>query len=312
MALEPLASAVEKILQSEDYVIEHQKGYLLARKGETSIAICIPPPTEDLLQALADFETAKLDDFQYKVLVSKSAPDEETVHIAEAKGIVIWTKENIEEERGVAILRKYIKDPPSSLVKRITENEVKPVGFDLGLAPRGAEINANVKELYLPVNIDLRHVRELADKNINGFSFNLELVPYYVFSSKYKSIKTHLAVNGIDRTVEEWEEPLIFKNESSEHHTKLEPQIDPDDAREQAMKKSLHRFSKRVETMEKKGHMTIVQKEDLLPLESDVCLENLGLVYRPLWCVEGVHGVMVLDAFTRKIIEMDYYRDAVA
>ena len=38
-------------------------------------------------------------------------------------------------------------------------------------------------------------------------------------------------------------------------------------------------------------------------------LEKRGLVMVPVWCVEGSHGVMILDATTGKIISEDYYQE---
>jgi hypothetical protein len=30
--------------------------------------------------------------------------------------------------------------------------------------------------------------------------------------------------------------------------------------------------------------------------------------YIPIWCVEGIHGIMIVNAGTGKIVSEDYYR----
>jgi len=40
-----------------------------------------------------------------------------------------------------------------------------------------------------------------------------------------------------------------------------------------------------------------------------VLLRRKGLVYLPIWTVEGSNGVMLVNAVTGKIIKEDFYRE---
>ena len=51
-----------------------------------------------------------------------------------------------------------------------------------------------------------------------------------------------------------------------------------------------------------------MERKVLSPRSEDIVLRGVGLYYLPIWCVEGVHGVMIINAGTGKIISEDYYR----
>ena len=121
MALESLDNAVKNILRTEEFYVQVTDAGLEASKGSMYILISIPEHLDHLLESIINLSDADTEPGTHLVVVAPDTPDEETLHIAKAKGVVIWTQEDIEEERGISILRKFIKDPPSSLVKRIIE-----------------------------------------------------------------------------------------------------------------------------------------------------------------------------------------------
>jgi hypothetical protein len=55
-------------------------------------------------------------------------------------------------------------------------------------------------------------------------------------------------------------------------------------------------------------HVTVKERKKVAPAREEIQLTPLGLYYLPVWCVEGVHGVMLINAGTGKIVSEDYYR----
>jgi hypothetical protein len=67
-------------------------------------------------------------------------------------------------------------------------------------------------------------------------------------------------------------------------------------------------YSYEREIIRDSGQVTVVEKKKVSPRTEDVNLEGQGIFYIPIWCVEGIHGVMIVNAGTGKIISEDYYR----
>ena len=153
MALEPIGKAISKILSSEGFKVDEGDSRVVAKKGDLEIRILIPLKDADILEVITNLSEEKVGQ-EHLVVVTQEEPDEETTHIARTRGVVVWTSEDIEEERGISILRKFIKDPPSGLLKRIMEGEASPVSIDLGLTPKGAYVEGIVSEKFLPAHID--------------------------------------------------------------------------------------------------------------------------------------------------------------
>jgi hypothetical protein len=53
----------------------------------------------------------------------------------------------------------------------------------------------------------------------------------------------------------------------------------------------------------------MTEKKLVSPKSDSIELEDMGIFYLPIWCIEGVKGVMILNASTGKIISEDYYRE---
>jgi hypothetical protein len=55
------------------------------------------------------------------------------------------------------------------------------------------------------------------------------------------------------------------------------------------------------------GPAVITERKLVAPKRDEIVLEDLGLYYLPIWCVEGVRGVMVIDAGTGRTVSEDLY-----
>ena len=45
------------------------------------------------------------------------------------------------------------------------------------------------------------------------------------------------------------------------------------------------------------------------PKEDAIEINRRGLIYLPVWCVEGSNGVMIINATTGKVVKEDTYRE---
>ncbi|MFP4546419.1 MAG: hypothetical protein ACLFPN_06180, partial [Methanomassiliicoccales archaeon] len=90
---------------------------------------------------------------------------------------------------------------------------------------------------------------------------------------------------------------------------RMEPMIDSEEAsrlvREEVVR--VHTYER--ELIREEGHATVMERKTLSPSSEEVSLRPEGIFYLPIWCVEGVHGVMIINAGTGKIISEDYYRE---
>jgi hypothetical protein len=146
----------------------------------------------------------------------------------------------------------------------------------------------------------------------------LELVPHYVFNYKAPlyiddnklGVETGLlAVNALTHKVDAWPADLdiVFSLELT--HKRLEPLIDTDEARSLVKQEVMKRHTFERDIVKEENHVTMTEKKLVSPKIDAIELEDMGIFYLPIWCVEGVKGVMILNASTGKIISEDYYRE---
>lgn len=177
--------------------------------------------------------------------------------------------------------------------------------------------DAAVGERIIRPIINLEDVKEISRQTVAGFRHRLELVPHFVYSftcpmymdaNRVSVEKGLVAVNGLTHKVESWSErnDVVFSLDII--HKRLEPTISIEDAKKVALKEIMrvHTFEK--EQIHEENHVTLTEKKKVSPREEEISLEDRGIFYLPIWCVEGVHGVMIIDAGTGKVVSEDYYR----
>jgi uncharacterized protein (TIGR02186 family) len=84
--------------------------------------------------------------------------------------------------------------------------------------------------------------------------------------------------------------------------------IATEDARRVAKRELVRVNAYNKELIREENHVTITEKRKVAPREEVIQLEDRGIFYIPIWCVEGVHGIMIINAGTGKIVSEDYYR----
>jgi hypothetical protein len=192
----------------------------------------------------------------------------------------------------------------------VTNTESLPVYVE-GL---GSETAPRVVKMRLTLD----DVKEISNKTVMGFKHDLELVPHYLFEyicifegkeSEERKNRGLIAVNAFTGKYSAWDSEPEFTDEISGGHVQLEPKIDEPAAKSVAMQGIIETNREYDEVIVERDHATIIEKAVFAPKEENIVLEKRGLVMVPVWCVEGSHGVMILDGTTGKIISEDYYQE---
>ncbi len=193
--------------------------------------------------------------------------------------------------------------------------EAEPI--KVRIEPKEAE---EVKEVIMKPNVTMSEVGEISKKIVQGFRFDLELIPYYVFDYTCELVvegKTTpqinqgtLAVNGLTNNVETWDFDFETVMDVETTHTKLEPRFDEDKAFDTAKESAITMNTREIQTVDDRGAVTIYEKKKVRPKEGAIDISKRGLIYLPVWCVEGSNGVMIINATTGKVIKEDIYRES--
>jgi len=160
-----------------------------------------------------------------------------------------------------------------------------------------------------------KDVMELSKKTVEGFRYILELVPHYLFrfscelNLEDEQIKKSglISVNALTKKCEIWNRDFETISMLEHAHKKLEPKLGEKEALALAKRCALEKSTTVVERVKEKEHTVVMEDKRIGPKDDELTVEGEGLLYLPIWCVEGTNGVMIVDAAAGKIIEEDYY-----
>ncbi|UCC93353.1 MAG: restriction endonuclease [Thermoplasmata archaeon] len=117
-----------------------------------------------------------------------------------------------------------------------------------------------------------------------------------------------LAVNALTGQAQEWNLTHTYAPDAPTDPDAdvLGPTIDAMAAYEQANRavKDLH--TRVVERVEERGTVTVFVKRHVKPRDGAIDIVPRGLVYMPVWCIEGESGVAVVNASTGRIVKEEY------
>lgn len=306
-----LKGFVIDILRSRDFQVTEQGRYLLAKKGEIEVAVCpIGTGEEPILPAFLDDHRS----FKGKKLVASVVPLPEIPPDKIDPNLIIWDREALEHEIGRTHLEWMVGDRDHGLVDELTADDYPRIMTAADLTKlEGAEVG----ERIIRPTIDPQDVKEIGMRTVGGFRQKLELVPYFVFDYAcpiYLGIELlgeergKLGVNALTKRVERWDDRLEVVYALEQGHRKAEPTFGEDLAEDMARKEAVRLHTAEREVVRETGNATLTERKRVVPRTEDVRLEGKGLFYLPVWCVEGIHGVMVINAGTGKVISEDYYR----
>lgn len=309
--LTSLRDAISEILLSRDFEIVEKDGYLMGRKKDVEAVFCLLPR---FVEEEYDLFVERFRDFQGRKIVCTldSVPD--TVEESLAPEVFIWDREAIEHEIGRTMVEGMLGERDHGLVDELSADDYPKMVSPEEL--EDVELPELGERIVKPV-IDMMDVREISRQTVGGFRHRLELVPYYVFDyacalyldeDRVSTENGTLAINALTRKVESWPGSLEVVYAIESNHRRLEPMIDLEEAKAILHREVIQRHTYEKELIRDEGSVTVIEKKVLSPKDEDVLLDPLGIYYLPIWCVEGVHGVMIINAGTGKVISEDYYR----
>ena len=306
-----LKSIVAEILSSRDFQVTEREGFLLAKKGEVEVILClIGAGEESVLPAFLDrFKT-----FTGKKVIVSLVPLPEVTPEQLDPGLIIWDRDAVVQEIGRIRIEHLVGDHDHGLVDEL-------LATDYPRMVSAEELShlqeAEVGEKIVRPTIDVHDVKEIGMRTVGGFRHRLELVPYYVYDYSCKIVldgsevaveRGRLSVNALTKKVEEWnvKADVVFALEQG--HRRLDSVVEPEDAEGLIRTEVLRRHTSEREIVSDEGSVTVTERRKVAPRPEHIELVSQGIYYLPIWCVEGVHGVLIINAGTGKIVSEDYYK----
>jgi hypothetical protein len=333
--LADLIDILKKILRSYDFeIVEEFPNHMIAEKEGSKVACAILPPIEDI--SFSDLLAIKKElppELDKVIIVSTMEIAKELVDASSQENILLWDKKKLEEEIGRAVLSNmegdFLEEGAKEILADINEvPQPKEEPEEVIMPPTMDQIKVKIEsieaekegDVIIKPQVTMRDVSEISKRIVQGFRFDLELVPYYVFDYSCELIiegtatptvsSGILAVNGLTNHAETWEFQFETVSDLETTHTKLEPKFDEKKAFGTAKESAVALNTREIQTVDDRGSVTIYEKKKVRPKEGAIDIKQRGLFYLPVWCVEGSNGVMIINATTGKVLKEDIYRES--
>ncbi|UCE80605.1 MAG: hypothetical protein JSV94_05480 [Methanobacteriota archaeon] len=294
-----------QILESRQFEVEERDGYLYGQREDVSLVV----------MAASDMIGDDIDDFirnvrgfsGRKVVASLSKIDDRIHKHLQELGIHYWGREEVEHEIGTLHLRSVSDLDADSLLDEVISDE-KPLALaeppDLAV-PIIVESAEKITEQIVKPTISIDDVKYIARHEVQGYRYDLELTPHflfhYVLNIDDKQQRAGIvAVNAMTEHVETWRWGFELVESIDAPASKREPTIEEDKALELAREVVSREYRSYVETVRDYGHAEVIERVG--PREDAVVIESKGLVYLPVWCVEGKGGALLINSASGKII----------
>jgi hypothetical protein len=292
-----------QILESKDFKVEERDGYLFGVRADISIVIMA---ASDMIQEDVDDFVRNVRDFPgRKIVASLAKVDDRVQKRLQERGIHYWGREEIEHEVGSLHLNTVSDE--GSLLDEVISDEVPQVPSEPPeqAVPIIVESTEEKAEQIVKPTISLEDVKYLARHEIQGYKFDLELIPHYLFHyvlniDEKRQRAGIVAVNAMTDHVETWRWGFELVDSIDIPSSKREPKMDPERALEMARDVVAREYKSYVETVTDFGHSEIIERSK--PRHDAMIVEQKGLVYLPVWFVEGKRGAMLVNSSSGKII----------
>lgn len=294
-----------QILQSRDFSVEERDGYLFGGREDVSVVIMA---TGDMAEDdIRDFIRNTANFPGRRIVATLGKADESVQTYLQRSGVHYWGREEIEHEIGSMQLSSATDKQGVSLIDDVISDDMprKPVEPSEQSIPIIIESADERAEKIVKPNFGLEEVKYLSRHEIQGNKFELDLVPHFLFhyvlnlgAGRQKA--GIAAVNALTSHVETWRWGFELVDSIEIPHSKREPKIDFEKAKQIAQDMVGKEYKSHTETVKDFGHSEIIErkKTDGEP----ITLEPKGLVYLPVWCVEGPGGAMIVNSSSGKIV----------
>ena len=302
----PLQAVVVEILRARGFEVAEKDRHLLARKGESTAAFCVLRAAEQ--RDIDDF-LARFADFPGKKVLVTVEPLPPSILDGLERSVTVWDRQAMEQE---------LDRLGEGMDERSLVDELLATDFPRLLSAEDMDAlhDRSVGERIVRPVVTAEDVMDMARGSVAGFRQDLQLMPHYVFAyicplyhgeEKVGVESGTLSVNGITQKVEPWPERRELIYSMDDEHERLEAAISEQDAARMARRELVRLYTFDREHVVEEDHVTMTEKRRIAPREESIELDGRGVVFLPLWCVQGVHGAMVIDASTGKVVSEDHY-----
>ncbi|OGS42146.1 MAG: hypothetical protein A3K67_01115 [Euryarchaeota archaeon RBG_16_62_10] len=293
------------ILRSREFAVEERDGYLYGSRDDVSVVVLAA--SDMLIEDVQDFIRNVRGFSGRKIVASLGKVDDSVQSFLQRNNVHYWGREEIEHELGNLQLETVTDDRGKSLFDEIVSDELpqRPAEPPEQAIPVIVESSEEKAERIVKPNFSLEDVKYLARHEVQGYKYELELVPHYLFHfvldlEDGKQRAGIAAVNALTSHVETWRWGFELVDSIDLPHSKREPKIDFEKARQMANDLIAKEYKAHVETVRDFGHSEIIERKKAG--KGSVTIEPKGLVYLPVWCVEGTRGAMIVNSSSGKII----------
>jgi len=303
--LNTLKDHLVEILRSRDFEVAEKDGYLYGSREDVSVVVLaasqmLMEDVEDFIRNVADFHGRK-------IVASIGKADETVQTLLQKRGVYYWDREDVEHEIGSLQLRALGESAVKSLLDEVISDEVpqRPIEPPEQSIPIIVESTVEKSERIVKPNFSLEDVKYLARHEVQGYRFDLELVPHYLFHyvlniGDDRQRAGIVAVNALTSQIETWRWGFELVDSIDTQHTRREPKVDQERASELARESISKEYRSFTEQIKDFGHSEIIERKK--PQKDPMVIEPKGLVYLPVWCVEGKGGAMLVNSSSGKIM----------
>lgn len=295
-----LEEIVKKIFSARDFQIEEvTDGYFKAKRETIIIAVFCKESTTSISkpEVLRFLENAP-NNVDRRIFVTNSRFDDNVSDISKKEEILFWDREKLEREIGKAVLMKdFDFFIPSKEIEEEKVEEKEPLTIFEG-------------EILKP-NISRDKAEMIAKKFVHPISFELNLVPYYLYDYQCefliaeKSIEKTagtVGINGVTKFGELWFN-FDFTENLEIQHKKILPSFDFQTALDIAKNQIIELNTRSIEATTNSESVVIIEKKKIKPKEENIEIKARGIIYLPLWVVAGHNGKVVIDAVNGDVNE---------
>jgi len=301
------------ILRSRDFEIEEKEGYLYGRRDDISIVVMTA--SDMLIDDVQDFMKNTKGFSGRRVVASLGKIDDSVQSYLQNLGVHYWGREEIEHELGNLQLETVSSTKGGSLIDEIISDDMpqRPTEPHDHSIPVIVESSEEKAERIVKPNFGLDDVKHLARHEIKGYKYELELVPHYLFHFLLNMPDGEqkagiAAVNALTSHVETWRWGFELVDSIDFTYSKREPKIDYEKAMQLAQDMIGRELKSHTETVKDYGHSEIIERKKTG--KDAIVIEPKGLVYLPVWCVEGTSGAMIVNSSSGKIISEHLHGEA--
>jgi hypothetical protein len=281
---------VAKLLRTVGCAVSIEGDVLTATRGDAKLVFGFPQK---------DGLTDVLDQIEVSGVQGVIVPLFDDLSEEDAKGVPIMDREELEDDVVQVLLGK--KKTKDTILGNLVADCLGEGEF--------------IQDAMVRPTLTREDVVEIGGKTVDGFNYILDLVPYFVF--EYTAIveedgEIHesqgtIGVNALTEVPELWGEDFEMIDGLEYFDRKQEPKTDEKDAFKIAQRSAQELGTVVKEKVKERDGATIEEKKSIRPKIEDIQMEGRGMIYLPIWCVEGSKGSIIINASTGKILKEDVY-----